>query len=194
MKKPLTRCDWEPLWKLRRAGFALDLLPHSNPQLELEVYPGTDGVMFASTDNFSWVQLSVALRAFSLVSIVAAYLFVDLPAREYHSIPRDRIPPEAHRIFSRPLSKTLRFNVGEGCVLHLPPRLHLPGCLLLGGEHPLPVLLPGQALPAELWVCDREGRYYGTGFSWQGGTDLCVLTSKQAIRERVDQGEIASRG
>jgi hypothetical protein len=172
MKKPLATSDWERLWTLRRAGFCLDLLPHSGAQLELEACRGSDPVRIVSTDNFTWLQLSVVMRPRCWVSIVEASLLIDSPAREYHSIPQSRVPTEVQRFFRRPQSKTSRFTFGGSSVLHLPPRSRLPGCLLLGGELELPILLPGQTLPAELWLRDRGGCYYGTGFAWRGGIEL----------------------
>jgi hypothetical protein len=199
MKKPLTPADWAALWKLRRAGFALDLLPHTTPRLELDVYPDNDQVLITSTDNFTWVQLSVALRASSLVSIVDAYLLIDSPAREFRSVPRDRIPTAVHRLFPRSRSKTFRFTVGRDSVLHVLPRFPLRVGFLLGGELELPILLPGQTLPAELWLRDRDGRYFGTGFPWRGGIELSAVTGDEASSGREagtagDQEESASRG
>jgi hypothetical protein len=172
MKKPLSASDWAALWALRHAGFAIDMLPHSAPHLELGVYPGDDQVMIAANDNLTWVQVSVVLRASSWGSIVAASLLIDAPVREYHSVPRERVPTEVQSIFRRSRSKQFHFDVGGSSVLHVPPRLHLPGCLLFGGEDALPLLLPGQTLPAEIWLRDREGGYYGTGFAWRGGIEL----------------------
>jgi hypothetical protein len=183
MKKPLSASDWAVLCKLRRAGFCVDLLPHSGSQLDLEVYPGKDQVRFASTGNYTWMQLLVSLRASSWVSIVEASILINSPAREYHSISPSRVPPEVQSIFHRSRSKQFQFNVGAGSVLHLPPRLHLPGCLLLGGVEPLAILLPGQTLPAELWLRDREGRYYGTGFRWRGGTELTAGAGEEVCSE-----------
>jgi|NGEPerStandDraft_6_1074524.scaffolds.fasta_scaffold04690_1 hypothetical protein len=126
------------------------------------------------------------------LSLVEASLLIHPPARTYRSFHQDHVPAEVRRIF--PPLKTLRFRVGGGSVLHLPPRVHLPGCLLLGGESPLPTLLPGQTLPAELWLCDREGRYYGTGFSWQGGIELSAVADNEAVRGKGDQVESAGDG
>jgi hypothetical protein len=169
MKKPLTASDWATLWQLRRAGFALDLLPHSGPELEIDVYPQTSQPLIASGEIGTWVQLPVALRSRALVSIAESFLLLDAPRLEYRSVAENRLPAPVRAMVSRRRSPAFRFTSGAGqdSVLHLPARAHLRGSFLLAGQQELPNLVRGQSLPAELWLRDVEGRYYGAGFPWK---------------------------
>jgi hypothetical protein len=169
MKKPLTASDWATLWQLRRAGFALDLLPHSDSRLKIDIYPQRSQPLIAAGGTLTWVQLPVALRSSALLTIVEVFLLLDAPPLEYRSLPDDRLPAPVRAMVARRRSRAFRFTSGAGQdpVLHLPGRSHLRASFLLAGQHALPNLAPGESLPAELWLRDVEGRYYGAGFPWK---------------------------
>ena len=181
MKRPLTPGEWASLWRLRRAGFSLDLLAHNATGLTIDVFPQAARRLTSAGDPLTWIELPLSLRSNVLLSLVEVFLLLD-PPLEFRAAPEDAIPAAVRALVSGRQRRGFRFTrgAGEESVLHLPARIHLRGSFLLSGHHDLPLLRPGESLAAELWLRSREGIYYGAGLEWRFGAEL----SPEAIEQR----------